>query len=208
MPHQKGEKFYTGMYIESFSTVAAIDEIRAMNVYHQDVHRKMANFPKPIIAVLQGYAMGQGVALAIYSDLRIASEDLKTGMPEIKLGFPVSMNYIKRLSDLVGMGRTKEILFLGDTIKADKALSMGLVNYVVPKEVLKEKAYGFADRLAHSSPTALAMMKRAAEYVGEISLEACLSREPSDFDAYWATDDRKEGFSAFFEKREPHFTGK
>jgi enoyl-CoA hydratase/carnithine racemase len=204
----KGDDFCTGMDIESFRTDATIDEIQAMNVCHRHVNSSMVNFSKPIIAALQGYVMGQGVALAIYSDIRIASEDLKVGMPEIKLGFPVSMNCIKRLSGLVGMGRTKEIVLFGDTMNADKALSMGLVNFVVPKEVLKEEAHRLANRLALSSPVALAMMKRAAEFACEMSLEACLSDESGEFNAYWATDDRKEGFSAFFEKREPRFTGR
>jgi enoyl-CoA hydratase len=204
----QGDHFCAGMDVEWFQNVKSLGEIHALNVHHQDIHRKMAVFPKPIVAELKGYTMGQGVALALYSDIRIASEDVKIGMPEIKLGFPVLMNCIKGLSSIVGIGRTKEILFLGDNINALQALTMGLVNYVVPKETLRDESFRLASRLAHSSPVALALMKRAAAFAGEMSAEACFSHELSDFNVYWETDDRKEGFNAFFEKRAPHFTGK
>ena len=204
----RGDHFCTGMDVEWFRSVASLSEIHTINVHNQDIHRKLAAFSKPVVAALQGYTMGQGVALALYSDIRIASEDVKIGMPEIKLGFPVLMNCIKRLAGLVGMGRTKEILFLGDIINAQQALTMGLINYVAPKETFKEEAFRLAKRLSQSSPMALAMMKRAAEFACEMSLEACFSYELSDFNRYWQTDDRPEGFKAFFEKRGPHFTGK
>jgi enoyl-CoA hydratase / 3-hydroxyacyl-CoA dehydrogenase len=203
----RGDHFCTGMDVEWFQSVKSLGEIHALNVHHQDIHRKMAAFSKPIIAALKGYTMGQGVALALYSDIRIASDDVKIGMPEIKLGFPVLMNCIKGLSSVVGMGRTKEILFLGDIVSAQQAMTMGLVNYVVSKEALKEEAFRLASRLARSSPIALALMKRSAAFADEMSLEACFSHELSDFNAYWKTNDRKEGFNAFFEKREPRFTG-
>jgi enoyl-CoA hydratase / 3-hydroxyacyl-CoA dehydrogenase len=204
----RGEHFCTGMDVEWFRSVASLNEIHTVNVHHQDIHRKMAAFSKPIVAALKGYTLGQGLALALYSDIRIASEDVKIGMPEIKLGFPVMMNCIKGLSSVIGMGRTKEILFLGDIVSAHQALAIGLVNCVVPKEALKEESFRLASRLAHSSPTALTLMKRAAAFASEMSAEACFSHELSDFNAYWETSDRKEGFNAFFEKREPSFTGK
>jgi enoyl-CoA hydratase/carnithine racemase len=202
-----GDNFCTGMDVNWFKSISDVSEIHSLNIHHQDIHRKMAQFSKPVVAALKGYTLGQGMALAIYSDIRIASEDTKMGMPEIKLGIPVMMNCVKKMISIIGIARTKELLYTGDVIDAAQALTMGLVNHLVSEADLKEKAFSFTRKIAKQSPISLSLLKRRAEFALEMSAEACFSYELSDFNSFWNSKDRKEAIRAFFEKREPYFTG-
>lgn len=202
-----GDNFCTGMDVNWFKSISDVAEVHALNIHHQDVHRKMAQFSKPVVSVLKGYTLGQGMALAIYSDIRMASEDTKIGMPEINLGIPAMMNCVKKMITLVGIARTKEMLYTGNVIDADQALYIGLVNHVVPKVNLMEKTSDLIRQIAKKSPISLSLLKRRAEFALEMSAEACFSYELSDFNSFWNSRDRAEAMGAFFEKREAHFIG-
>jgi len=169
---------------------------------------KIERLPKPVIAAINGYALGGGCELAMACDLRIAAESARFGQPEINLGIIPGAGGTQRLSRLIGIAKAKELIFTGDMIDAGTALSLGLVNKVVPQASLLAEAKALGAKLAAKSGTALALAKAAINSAWQTTLATGLDMEMQNFSLAFATEDQKEGMSAFIEKRKPQFKGK
>lgn len=162
---------------------------------------------KPVIAAVNGYALGGGCEIAMCCDFIIASEKAKFGQPEINLGIIPGAGGTQRLSRLIGMARAKMLVYTGDTIDANTALSMGLVVKVVPVDKLMTEAKEMARKLLSKSGVALLLAKQAMNGV-EATLSAGLDLEGQCFAGCFATQDQKEGMTAFVQKRKPDFKNK
>ncbi len=182
-------------------------EIRRYAALGHEVARLLERMGKPVIAALNGYALGGGSELALACDIRIASEDAQIGQPEVKLGIPPGFGGSQRLTRLVGRGRASEIIFLGEPVAAVEAAKMGLVNRVVPADRLLEEAKAWARRMQERGPLALRLAKAAIHQTQETGLSAGLDYERELFSLAFATDDQDEGMEAFLAKRKPEFGG-
>ena len=174
----------------------------------QAICSEVENFPKPVIARINGIALGGGTEVALSCDIRIAAETVIMGLPEIKLGIIPGYGGTQRLQRLVGMGKAKELIFTGDHISAQEALNIGLVNQVVPLAQLDEVVSRLASRLAVRAPVALHMAKVAINNGAQADLRTGLDIEARCFSLCFGTQDRVEGMHAFLEKRKPEFQGK
>lgn len=173
-----------------------------------DMWQTMAGMPQPTIAAVAGYAFGGGCELAMACDLRIAADNAKFGQPEIKVGIYPGAGGTQRLSRLVGLGRAKEMVFLGDPIDAQEAYRIGLANKVVAVDSLMDEAKAMAKRLAAMPPFTLRIVKQVMDQGYDIGLEAAIRMERLGFAALFGTEDQREGVTAFLEKRKPNFQGK
>ena len=174
----------------------------------QMVTQRMEKFPKPIIAALNGFALGGGLEIAMSCDFRLAVESAFVGQPEIMLGIIPGAGGTQRLSKFVGLGRAKEMVMLGDRVGAEEAHRIGLVNRVFPVDKFEEEVKNFANRLASGPPIALKMAKYAVNFGTEVPLDIGLVLESGVFGVLFGTEDMVEGTSAFLEKRFPKFKGK
>lgn len=160
---------------------------------------------KPVIAAINGYALGGGCELIMCCDLRIASEKARFGQPEINVGVIPGAGGTQRLTRLVGMTRAKELLYTGDMIDAGTALTIGLVNKVVPADSLMTETGELARKLLTKSGRILALAKIAVTNGANMSLPDALDLEAQCFALCFATEDQKEGMKAFMEKRKPEY---
>jgi enoyl-CoA hydratase len=179
--------------------------------YLSPVHRvfnQISELSKPTIAAICGFALGGGVELSLTCDFRIAAENSKFGFPEINLGIFPAAGGSQRLPRMVGMAQAKELMFTGDTIDAAKALQIGLVNQVVAKEQVIEKAMILAGKLAAKPPLTIKSLKESMHNVFNMDINMGLHMEIEKFSRLFATNDQKEGMTAFIEKRKPDFKGK
>lgn len=165
--------------------------------------RAIANCRVPVICAVQGFCLGGGMEVVLVSDLTVASEDMKIGMPTIKLGTVPGWGSTKTLAEVVGKAKAKELLFTGKIIRAQEALDLGLVQFVVPKEALAEKAEELAAVIADMAPIAMKTMKKCIDKGWEMSREEAFEMETREFAACYDTQDKFEAMSAFLEKR-PH----
>ena len=166
------------------------------------------NLSKPVIAAINGYALGGGCELAMACDIRIASERAKLGQPEVNLGIIPGYGGTQRLTRLVGMGKAKELIFTGDFVDAHEALRIGLVDRVVPREELLNEAKRMARKIASKGPLAITFAKNAINLALDVDVKKGGELEAKEFGALCETQDMKEGMTAFFEKRQPEFKGK
>jgi len=176
--------------------------------FAQAVFNKIENFPRPVIAAVNGFALGGGCELAMACDIRIASEKAKFGQPEVSLGIPPGFGGTQRLPRLVGKGRAKELLFTGDMIDAAEAYRIGLVNQVAAPEELLNAAKAMAQKIMTRGPVAVELCKAAVNEGLDVDLESGVAFEAEVFGLCFATADQKEGMAAFVEKRKAVFTGK
>jgi len=165
-------------------------------------------FPKPIIAMINGYCLGGGCELALACDIRIASERASFGQPEINLGIIPGGGGTQRLTRLVGEGKAMELILTGEIIDAQTAFAIGLVNHVVPHDQLETKTMEIANRIADKGPIALRLAKEAVKLASRSNLDEGLRREVDLFALCFATEDKDEGVKAFLEKRKPEFKGR
>jgi enoyl-CoA hydratase len=165
-------------------------------------------FPKPVIAMINGYCLGGGCELALACDIRIASETAAFGQPEINLGIIPGGGGTQRLPRLVGEGKAMELILTGEIIDARTAFSIGLVNHVVPPDQLEAKTMEIANRIADKGPVALQLAKEAVKLASRSSLDEGLRREVDLFALCFSTEDKNEGVSAFLEKRKAEFKGR
>jgi enoyl-CoA hydratase len=163
---------------------------------------------KPIIAAVQGYAVGGGCELALSCDMIIASEDAMFGQPEINLGLMPGAGGTQRLARLIGKQKAMELCLTGKFINAKEAYELGIVNKVVPRELLLEEAIKLAKEIASKAPIAVRFIKDSIRKAQETSLKEGLEYERKLFYLLLSTEDAKEGMRAFIEKRKPVFKGK
>jgi enoyl-CoA hydratase len=163
---------------------------------------------KPVIAAVNGFALGGGWEVAMACDMIIASDNARFGHPEINLGIVPGGGGMQRLIRVVGMFRAKELVYTGDAINADTAFKMGMVNKVVPLSSLMPEARALAQKLLGKSSVALAYAKKAMNSGAGMSLASALDSDECYFARCFATEDQKEGMRAFLEKRKPVFKNK
>ena len=199
--------FAAGADIKEMSGMTYQDMLQA-SVGLQDAFTAVARIPQPTIAAITGYALGGGCELALCCDMRIAADDAKLGQPEILLGIIPGAGGTQRLPRLVGVSRAKELVFTGRHVGADEALSIGLVNAVVPAEETYESAMAVARKLAKGAPLALRAAKEAIDHGMDVDLNTGLDIERVRFASLFATDDQSIGMAAFVEKRPAEFTGR
>ncbi len=205
-----GEKaFVAGADISQFKEKrSSEDAVQAYNKAADDASKALQNCPKPTIAMVRGYCIGGGTAIAVNCDMRIASEDAKFGVPAGKLGLGYRFVGIKRLADVVGPAFTAEIFFTARQFTAQEALQMNLVNRVVPAAELEKYVTDYAGTIAGNAPLTIAAVKRAViEYLKDPAARD-LDALQGMVDACYKSEDYKEGQAAFMEKRKPVFTGK
>lgn len=203
-----GEKsFVAGADISEMRTLSAL-EGRAWSKFSQATFNALENLPQPVIAAVNGYALGGGCELAMSCDIRIASEKAKFGQPEVLLGVIAAFAGTQRLPRLVGKGRAKELLFTGDQIDAAEACRIGLVNKVVPAGELLTAAKALAAKIISRGPVAVQLCKAAVNEGLDMDLKSAQAYEAEVFGLCFATADQKEGMNAFVEKRPAKFTGK
>ncbi|MDT8900599.1 short-chain-enoyl-CoA hydratase [Anaeroselena agilis] len=203
-----GDKaFVAGADISYMQPLGAV-EGREWAKFGQAVFNKIENLPQPVIAAVNGFALGGGCELAMACDIRIASEKAKFGQPESTLGIPPGFGGTQRLARLVGKGRAKELLFTADMIDAAEAYRIGLANKVVAPEELMDAAKAMAQKIMSRSPIGVRMCKVAINEGLDTDLETGVAYEAEVFGLCFATADQKEGMAAFLEKRKPNFTGK
>ncbi|MCX7780116.1 MAG: enoyl-CoA hydratase-related protein [Negativicutes bacterium] len=183
-------------------------EGKAWGAIGQGVLNQIEKLPQPVIAAVNGFALGGGCELAMACDIRIASEKAKFGQPEVTLGIIPGFAGSQRLPRLVGKGKAKELLLTADMIDAQEALRIGLVNKVVPHEELIGAAVEMARKIMKHGPYAVRLCKEAVNVGMEVDLETGSRYEGTLFGITCATHDKQEGMSAFLEKRKPNFTGK
>ena len=203
-----GDKsFVAGADIGEMSKMSP-SQAREFSKLGQKVLRKIEQMEKPVIAVVNGYALGGGLELAISCDYILASENAQLGQPEVGLGIFPGFGGTQRLVRILGKLRAKELIFWGERISAQKALEIGLVNQVVPQDKLMEKAKELAQKLMSKGLVAIGLAKLAIERGSELDLDSGLALEQSLFGLCFDTEDQKEGMKAFLEKRKPEFKGK
>ncbi len=202
-----GDKaFIAGADIAEFAGRTAMMQRDVMT--SRSLFNAIDTFPKPIIAMVNGYCLGGGCELALACDIRIASETASFGQPEINLGIIPGGGGTQRLTRLVGEGKAMEMILTGDIINARTAFEIGLVNQVVPAEQLEAKTLEMANRMAEKSPIALSLAKEAVKLASRSTLDEGLRREVDLFALCFSTEDKDEGVSAFLEKRKPEFKGR
>lgn len=206
----------TGAGERAFAAGADISEmvnLTVMEVYafcqaSRKAFTKIENLSKPVIAALNGLALGGGTELALTCDFRLAADTAKLGQPEINLGIIPGGGGTQRLSRLIGIARAKELILLGDIIDASTAEKFGLVNRVYPAASLMDEARKLASRLAAKPSVAVKMAKEALNTGLNVDIGSGLVLEAQNFITAFVSEDGREGLAAFNEKRKPNFTGK
>jgi len=174
----------------------------------QDVAQLLESSPAPTIAAVNGFALGGGCELALACDIRYASASAKLGQPEINLGIIPGWGGTQRLARVCGLGVAKDLILTGRIVDAEEALRLGLVTAVFPAAELVERALETARLLAAKGPLALRAAKVALDHALQGDHVQNLGREADEFGALFASEDAKEGLTAFVEKREPRFAGR
>lgn len=198
--------FVAGADISELSGLGK-EEAIALAKRGQDIFLKIENSSKPVIAAVNGFALGGGCELAMACHFRIAAENAKFGQPEVSLGLIPGYGGTQRLTQLIGKGRAIELMISGNMIDAASALQFGLVNHVVPGDELLDKATAVLSHINTKAPLAVAACIRAANAAFD-ETENGYEIEISLFGQCFATEDMKEGTSAFLEKRKANFKGK
>jgi enoyl-CoA hydratase len=200
-----GRAFIAGADIAHMKDLSP-EEAKVWSETGQKTVGLLASMKKPVIAAINGYALGGGTELALACDIRIASEKAVFGQPEVKLGMIAGFGGTQRLPRLVGPGMAKEMLFTGDHYDAGAALRMGLVNHVVPAHELLTFCLDMAKRIAARGPKAVQLSKEAVDRGLDLELPKALALESELYGSLFCTDEPCEGCGAFLEKREPKWT--
>ncbi len=202
-----GEKsFIAGSDIKEFDGETPVTQRDLFQ--ESSLYNSIDSFPKPVIAMVNGFCLGGGNELAMACDLRMASETARFSQPEINLGIIPGGGGTQRLTNLVGEGRSMEMILTGDMIDAATAEKIGLVNHVYPAEQLEAETMKLAEKIAEKAPIALKLCKEAVKFASRSNLDEGLRREVDLFAICFSTEDKKEGVAAFLEKRKPEFKGK
>ena len=203
----EGKAFVAGADIAQMSTMSAA-EGKAFGEKGAAVFRKIELLDKPVIAAINGFALGGGCELAMCCDIRIASAKAKMGQPEVGLGITPGFSGTQRLPRIVGMGVAKELIYTADVINAEEAYRIGLVNKVVEPEALMDSALAMAKKIAKKAPIAVKYSKEAINRGMQTDLDSAIAIEANLFGLCFSTEDQKEGMAAFLEKREAVYKNK
>ena len=206
----------TGDGDKSFVAGADIKEMADLNILQGQtfgakgarVFRKIETCPIPVIAAVNGFALGGGCELAMACDIRICSDNARFGQPEVGLGIIPGFSGTVRLARLVGMGMAKQLIYTGKAIKADEALRIGLVNSVVPQSELMDKAMELANQIAANAPIAVIYAKKCINEGYDMSADEAIINESGWFGKCFTTEDQKNGMQAFLNKGKCEFQGK
>lgn len=198
--------FVAGADIKEFPSLT-VDQGEKLCARGQSVFNQLSNLKQPVIAAIDGFTLGGGLELALACDIRIATEKSTFGLPEVKLGIIPGYGGTQRLARLIGIGKAMQLTCSGEFISAKEAYRLGLVEEVVASNVM-EKAMELAEVIASRGPIAVQHSKQAIRKGIEMSLQEGLQLEVSLFGEICTTEDMNEGVLAFFEKRDPLFTGK
>ncbi|MBQ9217275.1 MAG: enoyl-CoA hydratase/isomerase family protein [Muribaculaceae bacterium] len=204
----------TGDGEKSFVAGADISEMAHLNQEQgrefgrlgAQVFRKVELLPMPVIAAVNGFALGGGCELAMACDIRIASSKAKFGQPEVGLGIIPGFSGTYRLPKLIGQGYAKEMIYTGKVIRADEALRIGLVNAVYEPDELMAAAIEMARKMVANASIAIGLAKRSINEGYDLDADAAIALENDLFGQCFSTADQKEGMDAFLNKRKPHFT--
>jgi enoyl-CoA hydratase len=203
-----GEKFFTaGLDVKEVAGKSIPDYLTFGKATRMSVD-KIASCEKPTIAAVFGYVLGGALELALACDLRIATNDAKIGFTEINLGIIPGSGGTQRLPRLIGVGKAKELLFTGDQVSGEEACRMGIVNKAVPKESLLDEAKTLAKKLASKPRVALRLLKTAVDSGMNMDLPSAITLEAECFLVAYVSEDGREGFQSFIEKRKPVFKGR
>lgn len=196
-----GEKsFVAGADIGEMSTLTKA-EGEAFGKAGNDVFRKLEVFPIPVIAAINGFALGGGCEISMSCDIRICSDNAMFGQPEVGLGITPGFGGTQRLARIVGMGKAKELIYTASNIKADEAYRIGLVNAVYPAGELMEAALKMAGKIARNAPIAVRASKKAINEGLQVDMDKAIVIEEKLFGGCFETEDQAEGMKAFLEKR-------
>ncbi len=202
-----GEKaFAAGADIAAMLSMTT-EQARSFSEVGHRICSRIERAPFPVIGAINGFALGGGCELALACDFLYASDKAKLGQPEVNLGIIPGFGGTQRLARRVGIARARELCFTGDTIGAEDALRMGLVNAVVPHAELLPKVKEVAAKIASKGRVAIAQCKRVMFSGADVPLDVANALETQAFAMLFGTSDRKEGMSAFLEKRKAAFTG-
>lgn len=203
----EGKAFVAGADIAEMKDLSA-PEAHAFAKLGMDTFMLIERMPKPVIAAVNGFALGGGCELSLACDIRIASEKAVFGQPEVGLGITPGFGGTQRLPRTVGVGIAKELIYTAKNIKADRAYEIGLVNAVVAPEELMNEAMKLAETIASKGARAVSYAKGAIVDGLQADIQTGMDIEKSAFALCFATEDQKEGMGAFLGKRAPEFTGK
>ena len=200
----EGKAFVAGADIAEMKDMSR-DEAQVFSQGGQKVFDLIAKTEKPVIAAINGFALGGGCELALTCDIRIASDKAKLGQPEVNLGVIPGFAGTQRLSRLVGAAKAKEMIFTGDIVDAQTAHSIGLVNQVVPADQLMNVCMEMANKIASKGPTAIKLAKQVIDEGIGATFEVGSAGERNGFAECFASGEAKEGMTAFLEKRKPNW---
>ena len=206
----------TGAGEKAFVAGADIGELAQMDALSgvevsrrgQGVFRAIERFPKPVLAAVGGYALGGGCELALACHLRVASESAQFGLPEVSLGIMPGYGGTVRLARLIGLGRAVELTLTGEMINAQRALAIGLVSEVVPREDLLDAAKALMRKVTKNGPVAVRMALESIYRSMDAPLAEAMATEAAIFGLLASTEDMREGMTAFLEKRKADFQGR
>ena len=201
------KSFVAGADIAAMQPLDAVSAAQFARQGHA-VLNVIENFPKPVIAAVNGFALGGGCELAMSCDIRIAAENARFGQPEVNLGVIPGFGGTLRLARLIGKGRAKELIFTGDMIDAQEAYRIGLANKVVAADELLTESRSMAAKIASKGSVAVRFAKESVDNGLEMDQDRAGRFESDLFGLCFATDDQKEGMLAFLEKRPAKFTGR
>lgn len=203
----EGRAFVAGADISEMANLNS-DQGKSFGAFGSMVFRKIETLSKPVIAAVNGFALGGGCELAMACDIRIASENAKFGQPEVDLGITPGFSATYRLPKIVGVGKAKELIFTGRVIGALEASEIGLVNKVVKPEELMETVLKMAGTIASKAPIAIKYSKIAIEKGLVCEADVALENENNLFGLCFSTQDQKEGMDAFLKKMKPKFNNR
>jgi len=199
--------FSAGADLTSFSDISKAFKVWQFSRRAEEVFSRLANFPKPTIAAINGHCFGGGLELAIACDFRIAAKRAKLGQTEVNIGLVPGAGGSQRLVRILGQPKAKELVFLGSRLTAGEAAAIGLVTKTVENEAFDSEVRSFAEKLAKQAPIAIRLAKALLNRSGDIPIDAALEMEAMAFGLVASTEDIYEGLQAFMEKREPKFKG-
>ena len=202
-----GKAFVAGADIKAMVEMSVVQGLSFAALGHR-VMDSLGRLPQPVLAAVDGFALGGGLELALACDIIYATESSRFGQPEVGLGIIPGFGGTQRLSRLVGPGKARELIFTAEMIDAAEALRIGLVAQVYPREGFADQVLDRAKLMARQGPRAVAASKRAINLGLDQPLERACELEQQSFAALFATEDRREGMSAFVDKRKPDFQGK